>query len=120
MDLEYSSQYSTLYRNHWWWRARERLVISTIEEIKRHANTATILDIGCGDALMFDQLARFGEVEGVEFDKSAISGDGRWRDRIYVSSFDGAFQPGKHYSLILMLDVLEHLRDAAISLNRSK
>ena len=70
-----------------------------------------ILDIGCGDALFFDRLAEFGEVEGVEPCLDLISPGNPHRDRIYVCPFDENFRPGKQYSLILMLDVLSIWRN---------
>lgn len=117
MDSAYAQNYRDLYQRHWWWRARRRLILTAIEEIRCRAGTTSILDVGCGDGLFFDQLARFGDVEGVESDPSLISVRGPWRNKIYLSPFDRTFQPGKRYSLILMLDVLEHFSDAASSLS---
>jgi trans-aconitate methyltransferase len=119
VDSAYALNYRDLYQQHWWWRARERLILSVIEEIQRSGSTDSILDIGCGDGLLFEQLAKFGDVEGVESDRSLISDRGPWRDRIYLAPFDRTFQPGKKYSLILMLDVLEHFSDATSSLTRA-
>jgi SAM-dependent methyltransferase len=119
VDAAYALNYQDLYRHHWWWRARERLILSAIEEIRRSGRTDHILDIGCGDGLLFDQLAKFGDVEGIEFDRSLVSERGPWREKIYLSPFDGTFQPGKRYSLILMLDVLEHFSDATSSLTHA-
>lgn len=78
-----------------------------------------ILDIGCGDGLLFDHLSKFGDVEGIESDSSLLSDRGSWRHKIYLSPFDDTFQPGKRYSLILMLDVLEHFTDDMSSLKRA-
>lgn len=111
MDSDYALHYRELYRSHWWWRARERLILSTVEEIRRDGNKGAILDIGCGDGLLFDRLSQFGEVEGVETDPSLVSDDGPWRGKIHVSPFNHAFQSKRRYSLILMLDVLEHWDD---------
>jgi SAM-dependent methyltransferase len=111
MDPGYALHYRELYRSHWWWRARERLILSTIEEIRRDGSRGAILDIGCGDGLLFDRLSQFGDVEGVETDPSLVSDDGPWRSKIHISPFNRAFQSKRRYSLILMLDVLEHLDD---------
>ena len=119
MDAAYALNYRDLYRHHWWWRARECLILSIIEEIRHNGNTDRILDIGCGDGLLFDHVSKFGDVEGVEADRSMVSDHGPWRDKIYISPFDSTFQPGKRYSLILMLDVLEHFSDATSSLMRA-
>lgn len=77
-----------------------------------------ILDVGCGDGLFFPRLREFGEVEGVESDAELVSAGNADRHRIYVGPFDARFQPEKKYSLILMLDVLEHLQDPLDALRR--
>lgn len=119
MDAAYAKNYRDLYQRHWWWRARERRILSAIKEIQRKDGVASILDIGCGDGLFFNQLAQFGDVEGVESDPSLIAMDSPWRDKIHISRFDSTFQPQKRYSLILMLDVLEHFSAAASCLSRA-
>ena len=78
-----------------------------------------ILDIGCGDGLFFDRLADFGEVEGVEPSADLVSPHNPHRSRIYVCPFDEMFRPGKRYSLITMLDVLEHLEDPSRALRHA-
>ena len=67
--------------------------------------------MGCGDGLFFDRLAEFGEVEGVEADPAIVNARGPHAGRIHIQPFDARFRPGKHYGVILMLDVLEHLDD---------
>src|SRR5262245_47239949 len=119
MDPEYAQRYREIYEKHWWWRARERLILSTIEKIKSQGSRGSILDIGCGDGLLFDRLSAFGEVEGVEMDASLVSPKNPWKNRIHVCPFDDSFRPQKRYSLILMLDVLEHFADPLDPLRRA-
>lgn len=119
MDLAYTQHYRELYERHWWWRARERFILSTIERVRTNGSWGRILDIGCGDGLLFDRLSKFGDVEGVEPDPAMVTIDNPWKDRIYTGSFDETFQPAKRYSLILMLDVLEHFSDPLPCLRRA-
>jgi SAM-dependent methyltransferase len=111
VDAKYSESYRELFEGHWWWRSRTELITDKLRQLRPATGWERILDIGCGDALFFDRLAEFGEVEGVEPCAELVSPDNPHRDRIYVCSFDTTFRPGKQYSLILMLDVLEHLDD---------
>lgn len=111
MELEYARHYRSLYERHWWWRARERLLLETLSRWRPAEARGAILDVGCGDGLMFDRLSELGDVEGVEADPSIVSETGKHRARIHVRPFDASFQPGRQYSLILMLDVIEHLPD---------
>lgn len=114
MERKLSDAYADLHRRHWWFRVREEVVV---ESLRRHLPSDSqneILDIGCGDGLLFDRLAEFGRVEGVEPDAGVISE--QFRGQIHAVPFDERFQPGKKYTLVLMLDVLEHLPDAQASL----
>lgn len=112
MRTEYAQVYRELYEKHWWWRAREAVILRELRELRRGKPAGRVLDVGCGDGLFFDQLSVFGEVEGVEPDRSLLSPGSPYHDRIHVGPFDESFQPGHKYDLIVMLDVLEHIPDA--------
>jgi 2-polyprenyl-3-methyl-5-hydroxy-6-metoxy-1,4-benzoquinol methylase len=110
MDEEYSTSYARLYREHWWWRVREEILLGKIRRILgSRTSGARILDVGCGAGLFFDALERFGHVEGIESDARAVGQAGRWRSRIHIGQLDETFQPSGSYDLILLLDVVEHV-----------
>ena len=119
MRNDYLERYRELYQQHWWWRAREKLILKTLRAHQPPGGWKRILDVGCGDGLLFDHLAPFGEVEGVEPSVASVSEHGPHRSQIHVCPFDENFQPGKQFGLILMLDVLEHLTDPAAALARA-
>jgi len=119
MHPEYARRYRELYAKHWWWRAREALILDELARLYTPGSGGTILDVGCGDGLLFEELARFGPVEGVEMDPTGVSPGGRWVDRIHVRPFDQGFAPGKSYALVLMLDVLEHFAEPVPALARA-
>ena len=68
MSPEYVRAYTDLYRHHWWWRARERIIVGTLQARASESGFGHILDIGCGAGLFFEKLASFGKPEGVEAD----------------------------------------------------
>jgi len=109
LEEEFSRRYRELYEKHWWFRAREEMIVELLRRKQPRAGWKSILDVGCGDALFFPELQRFGDVQGVEPVASIIRPDNPYRQRIYIGPFDERFQPRKRYSLILMLDVLEHM-----------
>jgi 2-polyprenyl-3-methyl-5-hydroxy-6-metoxy-1,4-benzoquinol methylase len=119
MREDYLDLYRELYTRHWWWRAREKLILKTLRALEPAQGWRSILDVGCGDGLFFDQLLQFGEVQGVEPMAAVVNPEGAHRSRIHVCPFDENFQPGEQFSLILMLDVLEHLPDPAVALRRA-
>lgn len=112
MDPSYGQQYRELYRRHWWWRVREGEILRELSRLQPVSGWQRLLDVGCGDGLFFDELARFGSVEGVEPGSALLDPAGKWRSAIHTVPFDGAFQPPHRFDVILMLDVLEHLEDA--------
>ncbi len=110
MEAAYAAAYADLYRRHWWWRVRERILLDRISgllgERKPHAR---ILDIGCGAGLFFDALEPFGHVEGIEADPAVVEQSGRWRHRIHDGELE-TFSADQKFDLILALDVVEHVR----------
>ncbi len=78
-----------------------------------------ILDVGCGNGLFFDRLGEFGTASGVEIDETIVDDEGPHRSMIHVGPFDRSFAPDRRFSIILMLDVLEHLDEPAESLHRA-
>jgi SAM-dependent methyltransferase len=110
MDSEYAQRYRHLYQNHWWWRAREDFLISILRSLPLEPR-ARILDVGCGDGLLLDRLDDFGIASGLEINEHIVALRNEDSHRIFISPFDRSFQPEERFSLILMLDVVEHFDD---------
>lgn len=119
MDSAYSRQYSTLWRSHWWWRARHRVVMKQLQLAVAPWQSQSIrpllLDIGCGGGLAFDDFTSLTDVHGVEPDPELVNAVPRWRDRVHFAPFSPEYQDpdGRRYHIAVMLDVLEHLEDDA-------
>lgn len=111
MEQSYGERYADLYRRHWWWRAREEEILHEVRRLRADLGPARILDVGCGDALLFDRLLPFGQVEGVEPEAGLVSGVSRQRYKIYLGALDDSYPESGSFDLILFLDVLEHLDD---------
>ena len=111
MQSDYASRYRQLYEQHWWWRSRESVILPLIDRFAAGRTDLRVLDIGCGDGLFFDALSRYGQVWGVEVDASIVSAEGPHRDRIHVGPFNQSYGVDQPLSVVLMLDVLEHLDD---------
>jgi SAM-dependent methyltransferase len=119
VDPEYVRRYRDLYERHWWWRAREEVIVGVLRAQRPPGGWTHILDVGCGGGVFFDRLAEFGDVNGVEPDATLVGDDPAVRRRIHVGPFDESYQPGQRFGLILMLDVIEHLDDPAGALRRA-
>ena len=110
MEKEYALRYRRLFQQHWWWRSREKVILKCIQQYAGERRDLQILDIGCGDGLFFDALSEFGDVRGVEIDDRIVDPEGPHYDLIHVGAFDQSYQTNAPLSIVLMLDVLEHLQ----------
>lgn len=119
MDPAYGARYRDLYERHWWWRAREATILELLARLTPADGFGRILDVGCGDGLLFAGLARFGEPEGLEVDEALVTGAGRARGKIHVGPFDALFEPGHRFGLVTLLDVIEHLDDDVAALRHA-
>jgi 2-polyprenyl-3-methyl-5-hydroxy-6-metoxy-1,4-benzoquinol methylase len=119
LDPNYRDKYRELYFRHWWWCARTEFIVDTLKRIQPSQGWFDILDVGCGDGLFFERLSHFGSVEGVEPDAELVDPKNPYFRKIHICPFNSKFQPGKLYSLILMLDVLEHLEDPVAALQHA-
>ena len=123
MQESYSTLYADLWRRHWWWRVRHELVMRTVEQLfarKDRPSQRSIFDIGCAGGVSFDDLSRYGEVYGSEPDPTLIDSCPQWRSRIELTGFGSEYSTSRQYDLVLMLDVLEHIEDAAAALRSLK
>lgn len=102
--------YRNLWERHWWWRSRDQMLRRRLAAIAEGSNIRRILDVGCGDGLLFDFLGAYGEVTGIEPDFSRVS-DPRHRHKISSASLDDQFQTESPFDLVTMFDVLEHIAD---------
>jgi len=118
VDPTYGQRYRELYQGHWWWRARERVVLAELARLRPPQGWRHALDVGCGDGLLFPALRGYAAiVEGIEPDAALVTRAVREDGTIHVRPFDATFDPGDAFDLVLFLDVLEHLEhpEAAVA-----
>jgi 2-polyprenyl-3-methyl-5-hydroxy-6-metoxy-1,4-benzoquinol methylase len=112
MAGSYGAQYARLYREHWWWRARETVLLDILRALRPQPGSA-ILDVGCGDAVSFQTLSEFGTVRGIEVDENLLDPSGPFRERISTRPLGDPIYdaPSWRFDLITALDVIEHIDD---------
>ena len=111
MDPRYGAAYARLYREHWWWRAREEYLTRILDRRIGLHGADEVFDFGCGDGLFFPVLQRYsGEPpRGFEPDASLLDPSGPWFDRIATGPLIDEPSERARYGLIVALDVLEHI-----------
>jgi 2-polyprenyl-3-methyl-5-hydroxy-6-metoxy-1,4-benzoquinol methylase len=120
VDPTYGERYRQLHEHHWWWRAREKLVLAELDRLRPEAGWYRALDVGCGDGLFFGQLRQYADiVEGVEPDERLVSEARRAEGSVHLRTFDATFYPGCRYDLVVFLDVLEHMEDPAAAVRHA-
>ena len=110
MDKDYGQCYEMLYRSHWWWRAREYILLDVIRSLAL-TPPIDILDVGCGNGLFFAKLSDFGNVRGIEIDQSLIPPDSPYRHRIFTEPLGHQRYQSLRFDLITALDVVEHVEN---------
>ncbi len=111
VNRDFELQTHRVEDRHWWYRGRRRVLERTIDRLGL-APRARILDAGCGSGRNMVDLARHGEVTGVELSETAAT-LARGRDVGEVvegSVMEMPFAPAS-FDLAVCLDVIEHLED---------
>lgn len=116
MEEAFGQVYSKLYREHWWFRCREQILLSTIDALPLPSQPR-IMDVGCGDGLFLPRLAERGEVMGIEIDPRLISAQNPFRDRIHTEPLGHPSYSHTQLDLVTALDVIEHIEDDAAAVS---
>jgi len=118
MDTDYAKYYERLYYEHWWWQARSRFVSEWLDDLQLPTQ-GCVLDIGCGGGWAFPVWQKYGDVYGIEISQDLVDSAGGNKSQIHCGSFDDRYYPEKPLTLILMLDVLEHMRDPLLAIQHA-
>jgi SAM-dependent methyltransferase len=97
--------------SHWWYRGRLRIVLREVERLAIPSG-ARILDAGCGSGRVLDELARFGEVTGVDLSPAAVAAaSARGHERVSRAPIEELPFADSSFHLVTCLDVIEHTDD---------
>lgn len=123
MEKSFYRIFFEVQKKHWWFVAKKKIVLDLIDRYVPAKANHKILDIGCGSGLMLNSLEQIGETNGMDMSDDAIS--------FSKEIFSGAVKKGmlpdnipyekEYFSLVVALDVIEHVDDdrAALSAIRS-
>lgn len=113
MDSALYQKHYDVQKKHWWFVAKQQIVMSMIESFFKKDSFYNILDAGCGCGLMLTELQKIGTVSGMDFSEDAI--------QFSKKHFNGLVKKGElpgnlpyrqeSFDLIVALDVVEHIED---------
>jgi SAM-dependent methyltransferase len=116
MDRDYELQTHQAENRHWWYRGRRTVLDGVIADLGMPAN-ARILDAGCGSGRFMVDLAKRGEVTGVELsDTSVALARQRGIGEVVAGSVLEMPFADASFDLAVSLDVVEHLEDDVAAL----
>lgn len=111
-------QMAALEKKHWWFSARRVIINHLFNKLKLMTN-AEILEVGCGTGGNLLMLSQYGRVYAVESNDIAKNfAKNRDTDAEVESGSlpDNIPFDGKQFDLIVLFDVLEHVKEDADSL----
>ncbi len=118
MDKNYYKDYYSLERKHWWFRAREEIIVNTLQREIKPGTQLNILNVGCATGRSTEYLSAFGNVTSVEYDKDCceflLSETGI--KAINASATELPFETGT-FDLVCAFDVIEHIEDHQLAVN---
>lgn len=123
MSPEAYVQMARVQDRHWWFLARRKILFAQIKALNLPPN-ADILEIGSGTGANLGLLSEFGSVTGLEMSGEAIAFASRRAQSLHCVTLRQGICPqdlseiGKHFDLICLFDVLEHIDEDAETLRR--
>ena len=118
MERAVFDRMAELDQDHWWFRARRRILAALIERIVRPPSRARLLEVGCGTGHNLKMLGKYGTLEACELDDCARALAAKRLGREIKSARlpDLSMFERDAYDMVALLDVLEHVPDDLASL----
>lgn len=112
MDKKYYQQYYRYEREHWWFRARARILKDVLKRLPAERRPLRILNIGAATGYSTQWLGQFGDVTSVEYDSDCCKflNEKLEIDAINASITDLPFEE-EGFDLVCAFDVIEHVDD---------
>jgi SAM-dependent methyltransferase len=121
MDKNYYKKYYTLEREHWWFTARAKIIMTHIRRIFSHQTDLNILNIGAATGYSSELLQQFGAVTSVEFDEDCYNFT---RNVVKIPIQQGSILaldfPDNTFDLVCAFDVIEHVEDDRLAVSEMR
>ena len=118
MDKQFYRKFFEVQKKHWWFVSKKKIVLDFIDRYVSTNDNHKILDIGCGSGLMLNALEQIGDTYGMDMSDDAIN----FSKEIFRGTVKKGMLPDnipydeEYFSLVVALDVIEHVNDDRASL----
>lgn len=118
MNKEFYRKFFEVQKKHWWFVSKKKIVLDFIDRYVSTNDNHKILDIGCGSGLMLNALEQIGDTYGMDMSDDAIN----FSKEIFSGTVKKGMLPDnipydeEYFSLVVALDVIEHVDDDRASL----
>lgn len=110
MEKYIFDEMAELETSHWWFCARRDIISQVLNKYIRDRNNLRILDVGCGTGSYLKLLKKFGQVLGLEPNKS-MAEYCQNQDSVIINCQIESYQSKQKFDLVTVFDVLEHIAD---------
>jgi len=121
LEKNYYKEYYHLEREHWWFLARNNIIINHIKKFLSEDQKAKILNIGVATGHTSELLAELGDVTSVEYDKDCCD---FVKEKINIDVVNASILhlpfENNMYDLVCAFDVIEHVEDDALAVSEMK
>ena len=112
MDKTYFKQYYRLEREHWWFKARVKILASVLKKHIPLNKPIKILNVGVATGATSQMLQQFGEVTSIEFDQDCCTFMNEVSNlNIQQGSITSLNFADNQFDLVCAFDVIEHVED---------
>jgi SAM-dependent methyltransferase len=112
MEKAYYTEYYRLEREHWWFRARNEMIINHLRQIMPQNRPLKILNIGAATGRSSEMLSALGTVESLEYDTDCCEFARReLKMEVVQGSILELPYPNEMFDIVCAFDVIEHVAD---------
>lgn len=121
MNNRYYKEYFKLEREHWYFRARNKIIMSHIRGLVSDERKIKILNVGVGTGHTSELLQEFGEVISIEYDENCCQFVSETLDiQIENGSVLNLNYSSNEFDLVCAFDVIEHVGEDTLGVKELK